>query len=822
MANQYVYNDLKLPALPVWDKNVYTYATIFMRADEVPVLVLTDVPFKLVEDSEGAIKYAIQGTYNNGYYELLDSGAWSSFYFPLDTMVGDFTMRWTDHDVIDVDGTVFMFASEPELAKTYIYNGVELQVLPEWDMNKLPYCVIMYDSNSDTYRLHCCDKELKKIGTKFCRESDAGNIHFTEGYSTLTRSDTFYNNPKFNQISSASYLFLTNNDYMRAVWSNFDIYNSDGTLLLGASKPINPANNNAVDLYNLRTVERTLALHPKSFLHGIMVGRKIKTQINTELNISNKEDDSVNGDVHSGIIPSGGTYYIGVTSTKVNDYTGATTTLSAGDSFPDVVSDGDVYVYGDYEYRYNYYGAKQFIGSSIKWTANDKQQGWGVSVLSKTKTSYGNILSAINDATVNTAQAAFMGCSSLVTAPQVPNTIFDLSYAFYGCSALEAVPALPSSIANLSYAFYNCSSLSDPPSIPYGITSLYYTFYGCKKLSALPCMPIGLKHLSQTFYGCTSLTEVDNIPCTVESLYYTFANCTSLTHVKSFPVCTKNLNYTFSRCSALTDVAAIPANVISMDNTFYQCTSLVNAPDMKKVNNLSVMYETFYNCTALTKAPDIPACIRSLSYTFAYCTSLVNMPNMNSAANLVSMDSTFDHCSALKNISSIPSSVKYMYYTFSYCTSLSTFPSLPQNITHITGAFRGTGIVSISGFVIPQTVISMSSLFSYCKALTFVNELTIPEHIDDISYLFKACSSLSSITGFVVPKSVVTISGAFSDCAKLTGTIQIQSEKVIDLYAACFENTTLPIVLTGTGSAANIAALNKLALSANNGNVTVN
>jgi hypothetical protein len=730
-------------------------------------------------------------------------------------------MRWANHDVIDVDGTVYMFASEPELAKTYIYNGVELPVLPEWDMNKLPYVVIMYDSKFDTYRFHCFDKEVKKNGTYLCISSNLG-IYFTEGYASLTVGDKFYNNSEFDKISSTPYLGWTNNDYMRAVWSNFDIYNSDGTLLLGASKPMNPANNNAVDLYNLRAVERTLTLHPKSFLHGVMVGRKIKTQINPELNTSNEDGDSVSGDVHNGIIPSGGTYYIGVTSTKVNDYTGATMTLSAGDSFPDAVSDGDVYVYGDYEYRYNYYGAKPFIGSAIKWTANDKQQGWGVSVLSKTKTSYGNILSVINDATVNTAQAAFFGCSSLVVAPQIPNTIFDLSYAFYGCSVLETAPSIPSSVTNLSYAFYNCSSLSDPPSIPYGITSLYYTFYGCKNLLTLPCMPIGLKDLRYAFYECTALTEVYGIPCTVESLDSTFQRCTSLTCVKSFPSCAKTLNHTFAMCSALENVAEIPANVISMNNTFYKCTSLVNAPDMSKVNNLPTMYYTFDNCTALMKAPDIPACVRSLSHTFAYCTSLVNMPNMSNAINLVSMDNTFDHCSALKNISAIPPSVKYMCYTFDYCTSLSTLPSLPQHITHIDGVFRGTGIVSISGFVIPQTVISMSSLFSTCTALTFVNELTIPEHIDDISYLFNACASLSSITGFVVSKSVVTISGAFSDCAKLTGTIQIQSEKVIDSYTACFKNTTLPIVITGTGSEANIAALNKLALSANNGNVTVN
>lgn len=57
----------------------------------------------------------------------------------------------------------------------------------------------------------------------------------------------------------------------------------------------------------------------------------------------------------SNTVPEGGTYYVGVTSITVGDYTGTTTTLTAGQKLPDTAKDGDVFVCGDYKYKYNSY-----------------------------------------------------------------------------------------------------------------------------------------------------------------------------------------------------------------------------------------------------------------------------------------------------------------------------------------------------------------------------------------------------------------------------------------------------------------------------------
>ena len=55
----------------------------------------------------------------------------------------------------------------------------------------------------------------------------------------------------------------------------------------------------------------------------------------------------------SKIIPVGAVYYIGVTSTTIGEYESATTKLVEEEKMPEIVGENDVYVYGNYEYRYN-------------------------------------------------------------------------------------------------------------------------------------------------------------------------------------------------------------------------------------------------------------------------------------------------------------------------------------------------------------------------------------------------------------------------------------------------------------------------------------
>lgn len=103
------------------------------------------------------------------------------------------------------------------------------------------------------------------------------------------------------------------------------------------------------------------------------------------------QDTQVNGQVADititvgwnevAIIPDGGTYYEGVAFNDYHYETDATYTAkyTAGEEFPLTVKDGDVYVYGDYEYRYNVHKIEEMVGyeTMCKNEKNPSQNGWG-------------------------------------------------------------------------------------------------------------------------------------------------------------------------------------------------------------------------------------------------------------------------------------------------------------------------------------------------------------------------------------------------------------------------------------------------------------
>ena len=88
--------------------------------------------------------------------------------------------------------------------------------------------------------------------------------------------------------------------------------------------------------------------------------------------------------------------------------------------------------------------------------------GWQVlSVLDKTKTEYGTILSEIDGIPVVLMQGTFMGCKNLKTAPNIPNGVSIIGDdVFHNCTSLTSV-TIPEGIASIgSSAFSYCSRLT--------------------------------------------------------------------------------------------------------------------------------------------------------------------------------------------------------------------------------------------------------------------------------------------------------------------------------------------------------------------------
>ncbi len=243
---------------------------------------------------------------------------------------------------------------------------------------------------------------------------------------------------------------------------------------------------------------------------------------------------SVDELLSQGIVPEGGTYYVGVTSTTTGDYTGTTATYTAGQSMPEIVSNGDVFVYGDYEYRYNYYY------NSSKWYGKNSN-GWGVRVLDTTKTEYGAILENINGQPIKSLSHTFALCTSLTTAPLIPNSVVDLYRTFIQCTLLKTYVGstdtdgdfsnyvIPSSVLSVDGTFMYCSNLITPPVIPSSVTNMGEAFADCTALTTAPVIPSSVTDMERTFADCTALTTAPTIPSNVKYFAYAFYKCTSLT-----------------------------------------------------------------------------------------------------------------------------------------------------------------------------------------------------------------------------------------------------------------------------------------------------
>lgn len=60
----------------------------------------------------------------------------------------------------------------------------------------------------------------------------------------------------------------------------------------------------------------------------------------------------------------------------------------------------------------------------------------------------------------NSATSLFYGCTSLVTAPVIPDSVTSMNYTFYGCTSLVNAPTIPNSVTGMTGTFQNCANLT--------------------------------------------------------------------------------------------------------------------------------------------------------------------------------------------------------------------------------------------------------------------------------------------------------------------------------------------------------------------------
>ena len=86
--------------------------------------------------------------------------------------------------------------------------------------------------------------------------------------------------------------------------------------------------------------------------------------------------------------------------------------------------------------------------------------GWHISVKDPRKEEYESILSDIAGKPVINMSYTFEGCTSLTTAPTIPNSVTNMNGTFSYCTSLTTAPTIPNGVTDMEETFSGCTSLT--------------------------------------------------------------------------------------------------------------------------------------------------------------------------------------------------------------------------------------------------------------------------------------------------------------------------------------------------------------------------
>ena len=194
----------------------------------------------------------------------------------------------------------------------------------------------------------------------------------------------------------------------------------------------------------------------------------------------------------------------------------------------------------------------------------------------------GNIMSLLNrdfstPLTTYAFFALFEGCTSLLSAPELPATTMEQG-CYFGmfseCTGLTSAPELPANVlANNCYGwmFKGCSALASAPELPatkmeaYCYNSMFANCTGLTSAPELTAKRLESNCYQHMFEGCTSLSSAPELPATylvTECYHSMFNGCTSLTSAPKLPATTLDwgcYSEMFQGCTSLTSAPELPA-----------------------------------------------------------------------------------------------------------------------------------------------------------------------------------------------------------------------------------------------------------------------
>ena len=132
-------------------------------------------------------------------------------------------------------------------------------------------------------------------------------------------------------------------------------------------------------------------------------------------------------------------------------------------------------------------------------------------------------------------QGLFMGCTKLISIPELPATTLASScyaYMFNGCTSLTSVSLILSAttleIQSYAYMFEGCTSLTTAPELSATTLarySCYNMFKGCTSLTTAPVLSattLAERCYGTMFSGCTSLNYIKCLASDISASYCTF------------------------------------------------------------------------------------------------------------------------------------------------------------------------------------------------------------------------------------------------------------------------------------------------------------
>lgn len=260
-SGKMLYSGVELPKLPEWDKTAYPYAILVEHNAAIPYwLAVSTVAFRNVLGAS-----IVKGTC---YVFPLEKDGWGEM--ELFTGLSVPLPIWTNTDFLNQDGSVYLAASKPvpvedaftkgyhvgaelrakrRLPVAYLYNGVRLPKLPEWDKTKYPYAVIVPHGGVvgkpyTMYRLYLVDSPFTEVANfTDAIPANADRIMYYAFDSNTAEPPSAFpmaDRGKWEYEASGTVDYTVSLD--RAVWTNTDIHKKNlagvVSVSLAASDPV--------------------------------------------------------------------------------------------------------------------------------------------------------------------------------------------------------------------------------------------------------------------------------------------------------------------------------------------------------------------------------------------------------------------------------------------------------------------------------------------------------------------------------------------------------------------------------------------------------